>query len=279
MKNWGKRLLGAALCCACLMGAGALADGKRVNSRLFGDMLLASYVGTDGYGSADGYGGVTAADPYFLTVISKSASVWSEPRTNSKRIATVEHGDKLTGVPNDRGYEGGDNVLWRDGFYAVDYKGKQGWVNEDYVVRNTLEIVLMESNVPAYIAPDAHAKKVGSLSKLTRYRVIGFYDDYYIVNPRGAAAAFIPMSVRHYDTAYDAAWRQAPEHGGVTTAKTQLRCGPGKSYASIKDLPEGYEFSCVDEIDGWYLVRYDAKNTDGSVLAYIDSAAAQVEGW
>lgn len=54
-------------------------------------------------------------------------------------------------------------------------------------MRNTLEIVLEESNVPAYIAPDARSKKVGSLSKMTRYRVIGFYDDYYIVSFRGAA--------------------------------------------------------------------------------------------
>ena len=54
-------------------------------------------------------------------------------------------------------------------------------------MRNKLEIVLMESNVPAYVAPDRNAKKVGSLSKMTRYRVIGFYDDYYIVSFRGAA--------------------------------------------------------------------------------------------
>ena len=60
--------------------------------------------------------------------------------------------------------------------------GKTGWVNAAYVVRNKLEIVLMESNVPAYVAPDRNAKKVGSLSKMTRYRVIGFYDDYYIVS-------------------------------------------------------------------------------------------------
>ena len=36
-------------------------------------------------------------------------------------------------------------------FYQVEYKGKKGWVGSTYVVRNTLEIVLMESNVPAYI--------------------------------------------------------------------------------------------------------------------------------
>ena len=67
-----------------------------------------------------------------------------------------------------RALDGGYEPVMQNNFYQVDYKGKTGWVNAAYVVRNTLEIVLMESNVPAYVAPDRNAKKVGSLSKMTR---------------------------------------------------------------------------------------------------------------
>ncbi|MFQ9805948.1 MAG: SH3 domain-containing protein [Christensenellales bacterium] len=109
-----------------------------------------------------------------------------------QKLGSVSYGESLTGVSSD----GGNNVAMDRNFYEVEYNGRQGWVGASYVVRNTLEIVLMESNVPAYIAPDARSKKVGSLSKMTRYRVIGFYDDYYIVSFRGAACAYIPKRCR-----------------------------------------------------------------------------------
>lgn len=239
-----------------LIAAAAAADGGRewLYSQLSGYVQLAQYAGGyDGYVSVDGYGGVTSSDPYYVTVISKSASVWSEPRTNSKKIASASHGDALlcradgeTGEP-----------LMRDGFYAVEYKGKDGYVNADYVVNNDLTITLLESNVPAYIAPDARAKKVGSLSKLTKYRVIGFYDDFYIVNLRGAAAAYIPMSARHRDNTFDRNY-----HGGggmrekaEALGDTPLRTGPGESYPEIRRLRAGDVVEVFDIIDGWYMIH------------------------
>ena len=164
----------------------------------------------------------------------------------------------------------------QNNFYRVDYKGKTGWVNAAYVVRNKLEIVLMESNVPAYVAPDRNAKKVGSLSKMTRYRVIGFYDDYYIVSFRGAACAYIPMSCRHYDSTLELLHRQAPNAAGTIQYDTPLRTGPDDSYPEIKTMKGGEPFSCINEIDGWYVISYSDKNTDGEVFAFIDSDAATV---
>ena len=192
-----------------LLGAVALADGGDWHeSRIYGSVQLANYAGwCDGYQSVDGFGGITAADSFTLTVISKSASIWSEPSTGSKKLGSVSDGESLTGVSSD----GGNNVAMDRNFYEVEYNGRQGWVGASYVVRNTLEIVLMESNVPAYIAPDARSKKVGSLSKMTRYRVIGFYDDYYIVSFRGAACAYIPKYSAHYDTKFIGLVRQAAQ--------------------------------------------------------------------
>ena len=278
-KDWLVRAALLALAMMVWLAACALADGTVrspwVHSSIHGDLPLAGYVGEyDGYVCVDGMGGVAGADPVYLTVISKSASIWSEPRTNSKKLGSASHGDRLLGHNDtDRA-----DVVMHDGFYAVDYKGSLGWVNADYVVRNTLEIVLMESNVPAYIAPDVRAKKVGSLSKLTRYRVIGIYDDFYIVNLRGAAAAFIPMSVRHYDSLYEFVHRQSPSYKGRANVKTALRTGPGEEYAQAGTLNAGEQFECIDRVDGWYMLVYVGAGTDGGAYVYVDPADVTVNG-
>lgn len=244
-----------------LLASVSLADGYSEwhYSRVHGYTQLASYVGEyDGYVCVDGMGGVTAADEFGVTVISKNASVWSEPRTNSKKIASAAHGETLPC----RSEDGGESLVYEDGFYGVTYKGKDGWVNEDYVVNNELTITLLESNVPAYIAPDLHSKKVGSLSKLTEYRVIGFYDDFYIVNLRGAAAAFIPMSVKHMDNTFR---RNYHAGGGLdlpvkATHKVTLRTGPGRSYPEIRTVKAGVTLRVIDVIDDWTMIYDDETN-------------------
>lgn len=258
-----------------LLGAAAMADsGDWHESRLRDNYVrFASYIGDyDGYCSADGFGGVAGADDSFVHVISKSASLWSQPSTGSKRLASMSFQDTATCRFNADG-----TPVMQNNFYQVDYKGKSGWVGAQYVVRNTLEIVLMESNVPAYIAPDTRAKKVGSLSKMTRYRVLGFYDDFYIVSFRGAACAYIPMSCRHYDSSFELFHKQSSWYSGTIDADTKLRTGPDDSYPEIKDMKAGTTFDCINEIDGWYVMIYDGKDSDGGCYAFVDSDAATVD--
>lgn len=284
MRNRGKKLVGTILVCLLFCGA-ALADGHSdyVYSRRFGHHvpLAAFCYDHDGYVEVDGFGGITSADPYYLTVISKSASVWEDPRTNSKKLASVSHGDTL--MCRVRQYAGErETILEENGFFGVSYRAKDGewrdgWINKDYVVRNTLEIVLMESNVPAYIAPDERAKKVGSLAKLTRHRVIGIYDDYYIINLRGAAAAFIPMDAAHYDTCFEAIYRQASQYRGTANWKTSLRTGPDDSYPEADTLKKGESFVCVDEVDGWVLVIGQDTGTDGGAYLFANADDVYVD--
>lgn len=259
-----KRILALVFCMLCLSAAAALADGSSewLYSRLNGWMRLASYTGEyDGYVSVDGYGGVSPADDSWVTVISKSATVWSEPRTGSKKLSSAAHGDGLLCRTAD------DGILVQNGFYGVESGGRDGWINEDYVVRSDLTITLLESNVPAYIAPDTDAKKVGSLSKMTQYRVIGFYDDFYIVNLRDAAAAYIPMSVKHRDNTFDRCYagggyaRTATADGKIT-----LRTGPGSRYPEIRTLKTGAQLNVFDVIDDWYLVS-DPQTGDWAFIA------------
>lgn len=205
-----------------------------------------------------------------LRVISKSASVWAEPRTGSDKIATVSHGEMLEGVVD----EGGNGPALRDGFYPIVYKGRRGYINAAYVVLSPLEIVLMESNVPAYCAPTPNAKKVGSLAKLTRYTVLGFYNDYYIISLR-QAAAFVPMSVRHYDTGFENLFADTASYAGSTVRKTALRTGPNDDYAKIKDVEAGYAFKALGSIGEWFVISYDTG--DDTVFAYVKSYDTQLQ--
>ena len=276
MRRYARALAACLLAAAMLPGAAALADGYADwhESSVRGSVQFASYAGEyDGFVNTDGYGGLLAGDPYRLTVISKSASIWAEPRTNSKKLGSVQNGATLWAQAD--GYTG---VVEQSGFYLVDYNGGDGWVNASYVIRNPLEIVLMESNVPAYIAPDSRAKKVGSLAKLTRYSVMGFYDDYYIIYLRGGAA-YVPMSVRHYDSEFESVYQSSGGGYGQTVRKTALRTGPGTQYAEVKTVSAGYSFACLDCIDGWYMLRYSDSATGGEVFVYVDSADAQVGGY
>ena len=175
-----RRFLRIAAAALLMIIAGGIAladgDGAWVHSRLHGYVELASHAGgMNGYGwvGLTELGGNAVRDTHQVRVISKSASIWAQPRTNSQKLGTVSNGDTLDCVQVSAANGGG--VVSQDGFYAVEYKGNTGWINSAYAVRGPFEIVLMESNVPAYCAPDSRSNKVGSLSKLTRYTVIGFY--------------------------------------------------------------------------------------------------------
>ena len=266
--------LAAALALLLALCGCALADGNGswVYSRMHGYVELASHAGgLEGYGwvALTGLGGDAVSDTHQVRVISKSASIWAQPRTNSQKLGTVSNGDTLDCVQVSAANGGG--VVLQDGFYAVEYKGNTGWINSAYAVRGPFEIVLMESNVPAYCAPDSRSNKVGSLSKLTRYTVIGFYNDYYVINLRGGSA-FIPMSVAHYDTDFERMHSTDARRTLTVTAGTALRVGPGDQYAKLSDVRAGQTFECVDEIDGWCLVT----NGSGDGYTYIWSGDAQV---
>jgi len=241
----------------------ALADGLHLDyirthhSALYGEAMRFQSYAYDypGYVCADGmgYAPYNGDDEEFIRIITKSASVWSEPRTNSKKLGSVSNGEELDCVIWD-----GDAATEGD-FFVVEYKGNIGFVNQAYAVRSPMEIVLMESNVPAYIAPDSSAKCVGSLSKHTRYTVIGMYDDYYIINLRGAAAAYISKETKCYDSRFEKYYLAMPTQMGTIIRKTQLRTGPGWEYAEVADVKPGEQFKFYDMIDGWYMLRYTPK--------------------
>ena len=258
-----KRAVAWMLLTLLLLQTAAVADGlhldyiKEYRSALYGEAMRFQSYAYDypGYVRADGmgYAPYNGEDEQFIRIITKSASVWSQPKTNSKKLGSVSNGDELICM-----IEEGDPA--KDGdFFVVEYKGNVGYVNQDYAVLSPLEIVLMESNVPAYIAPDSSAKCVGSLSKHTRHTVIGMYDDYYIINLRGAAAAYISKETKCYDNRFEKYYLAMPTETGTIIRKTELRTGPGEDYPKVADVKAGDTFEFYDMINAWYMLRYTPK--------------------
>ena len=156
MKKKTSLLIAAVL---LLMQAAAFADGlhldyiKDYHSVLYGEAMRFQSYAYDypGYVRADGmgYAPYNGYDEQFIRIITKSASVWEKPRTNSKKLGSVANGDELLCLIDE------GNPATEGDFFVIKYKGNVGYVNQDYAVLSPLEIVLMESNVPAYIAPDS----------------------------------------------------------------------------------------------------------------------------
>ena len=269
-----KKMAALALGAMMILAGTALADGmplryggeNDLHSTLYNRVRFQTYAyDYDGYVSGDGKGDMPyCADDDFIRIITKSASVWEKPKTNSKKLGSVSHGDELVCEMNEY-----DQAEMEGDFFVVEYKGQTGYVNQSYAVLSPLEIVLMESNVPAYIAPFEGAKCVGSLSKHTRYTVIGMYDDYYIINLRGAAAAFIRKDVKCYDSRFEKLYEGGETFSGVCRVKTAMRTGPGESYAKVEDMKPGTRFECLDMIGPWYMLRYTPKNSDESFFVFV----------
>lgn len=246
-----KTVLGLTLCMLFLCGACALADTGVKN--MYGQVVqLANYAQSyNGWIDISGLGGNTLQERSDVRVISRNATVRAEPSTGAKSLGSVSNGSQLSGRTD---YSG--NIMTQNGFYAVEYKGQDGWISSAYCVCGPFEIVLQESNVPAYCAPNSSSKRVGSLEKCTRLTVLGFYGDYYVVNLR-QASAFIPMSVRHYDTAFERLYYNAPTYEAAVTYETTLRTGPGSGYTSLGKLRVGYSFRYCDILDGYCMVWDD----------------------
>ena len=84
-----KKIWALGLVWMLLLGAAALADGGDWHeSRIYGSVQLANYAGwCDGYQSVDGFGGITAADSFTLTVIRRAQAFGASPARAAKNWA------------------------------------------------------------------------------------------------------------------------------------------------------------------------------------------------
>lgn len=201
-----------------------------------------SYTSGDSLGNA----GVGSA-----IVITKSATIRSEPSLQGKKVVSVDGESSVLVL-------GRFENNWAEVQYAKNGKKYTGWINQNYIVSNYLTLTLRKSNVPAYCAPSREAKIVGSLPKYTQLIVIGMWDDFYIVSLRNASAfihkdAGLWMSTEIVDLL-------SQSYRGKTTCETVVRTGPGDDWPESATLLANTDLSVsrVFEDDEWCFVMYDA---------------------
>ena len=232
--------------CSCC----AQADGYAYDS---GDRWDKVYTGTGGIATAE--------------VISKSVTLRDKPSMSGSKIVSIPSEEVLMVLEevNDSWLQ----VSWQKSAGKV----YEGYIRTEYVVVNPEYITLRRSNTAAYSVPSRQGKTLGSLAKMTRLRVLGTWDEYYVVFLRGGAA-FIPMDADVWTETELNQLRVSTYSdalGGYrsrTAKKTSLRTGPGKDWPEIMQLKSGTEIDVrAWEEDGWVFV----KDLDGN-MGYVSMA-------
>lgn len=225
-------------------------------------LLMASCAAGDGYENGDrwdqpfsGTGGIATAE-----VISKSVTLRDAPSMSAGSIVSIPSEASLMVL------EAVDDSWVRVQWQKSGSQTYKGYVRSEYIVINPEYITLRKSNTPAYSMPARSSKLLGSLSKMTRLRVIGTWDNYYCVFLRGGSA-FIPMGSDIWtetelnDLKESTYQSSRGGHQGRTAQNTSLRTGPGKDWPEIMELKSGAKLDVsANEEDGWVFV----KNMEGN---------------
>lgn len=221
-------------CCMALVISCALADGYET-----GDHWDQTYTGT---------GGIAVAE-----VISKSVTLRDKPSPSGKTIVSIPTESYLMVL--EEVDESWIKVSWQED------KGKTytGYIRSAYVVINPEYITLRKSNTPAYSVPSRNGKLLGSLAKMTRLRVIGEWDDYYVVFLRGGSAFIHKDADLWTETELNQLRESTYTMGGYrskTTSKTSLRTGPGSDWPEIMELKNGTSLDVsAQQKNGWVFVK------------------------
>lgn len=224
------------VCCMLLVSAFAVADGYEN-----GDNWEKAFTGTGGIATAE--------------VISKSVTLRDKPSMSGKNVVSIPSESYLMVL------EVIDDSWVKVEWQKSSGKTYKGYVRSEYIVINPEYITLRKSNTPAYSMPARDSKLLGSLSKMTRLRVVGTWDNYYCVFLRGGSA-FIPMGSDIWTDTELEYLKESTYKSGLggyqsrTSSKTSLRTGPGKDWPEIMSLKSGtkLDVSTIDE-DGWVFVK------------------------
>lgn len=220
-------------------------------------LLISSYAVADNYETGDqwekeytGTGGIAVAE-----VISKSVTLRNKPSMSA---------GKITSIPSESCLMVLEEV--NDTWLKVEWqkngnKTYTGYIRSEYVVINPEYITLRRSNTPAYSVPSRSGKLLGSLSKMTRLRVIGVWGDYFVVFLR-SGAAFIPKDA---DVWTETELNRLKEstylsilggYRGQTMSSVSMRTGPGSDWPEVVKLKSGTKLDVSsNQENGWVFAK------------------------
>jgi len=195
----------------------------------------------------------------------------SAPGTNKRILFTIPKGRQMIYVSS------------KNGWYEVQYGGKQGFVSASYVRTQNVVQQQVRPEAPAASGtlkstsalnirkgPGTGYARVGSMPKgaVVSYNEIrngwykvsyngktGYASGRYLVSMSPAAAAPIPPAASQGTPPLD---QGSSIRKYITTGNLNMRSGPTKQYPIVQVLPKGAELTYLGE-NGWYHVSYNGK--------------------
>ena len=165
------------------------------------------------------------------------------------------------------------------GWYTITFNGQTGYISAKYTTETDpstptptpeTKTVYTTENLKVRAQPNTSAKVLGTLKKGTKVETYGLKDGWYEIKYEGKTGY---ISAK-YTTETDPSTPQ-PSPSPVLTVYTKedlrVRAKPDNTSTVLGVLKKGTAVETLDEINGWYLIKYN--NQDG----YISKAYTTTE--
>ena len=201
----------------------------------------------------------------------ENLKVRAQPNNSAKVLGTLKKGTKV------------ETYGLKDGWYEIKYEGKTGYVSAKYTTETDpstptptptptpeTKTVYTTENLKVRAQPNNSAEVLGTLKKGTKVETYGLKDGWYEIKYEGKTGY---ISAK-YTTETDPSTPQ-PSPSPVLTVYTKedlrVRAKPDNTSTILGVLKKGTAVETLDEINGWYLIKYN--NQDG----YISKAYTTTE--
>ena len=199
----------------------------------------------------------------------ENLKVRAQPNTSAEVLGTLKKGTKV------------ETYGLKDGWYEIKYEGKTGYISAKYTTETDpstptptptpeTKTVYTTENLKVRAQPNTSAEVLGTLKKGTKIETYGLKDGWYEIKYEGKTGY---ISAK-YTTETDPSTPQ-PSPSPVLTVYTKedlrVRAKPDNTSTVLGVLKKGTAVETLDEINGWYLIKYN--NQDG----YISKAYTTTE--
>ena len=199
----------------------------------------------------------------------ENLKVRAQPNNSAKVLGTLKKGTKV------------ETYGLKDGWYEIKYEGKTGYISAKYTTETDpstptptptpeTKTVYTTENLKVRAQPNTSAEVLGTLKKGTKVETYGLKDGWYEIKYEGKTGY---ISAK-YTTETDPSTPQ-PSPSPVLTVYTKedlrVRAKPDNTSTVLGVLKKGTAVETLDEINGWYLIKYN--NQDG----YISKAYTTTE--
>ena len=164
------------------------------------------------------------------------------------------------------------------GWYTITFNGQTGYISAKYTTETDpstptptpeTKTVYTTENLKVRAQPNTSAEVLGTLKKGTKVETYGLKDGWYEIKYEGKTGY---ISAKYTTETDPSTPTPTPETKTVYTKEDlRVRAKPDNTSTVLGVLKKGTEVETLDEINGWYLIKYN--NQDG----YISKAYTTTE--